>query len=108
MGCYCSEIPRCERDIETIQNIQQKLIGMSMRNLTILTQQVLLSGVSAAAITPDNIGSLQDALQKMNVPITENVTDMLTLCSNKISSLQIELSSMRASDRAHHESEKND
>lgn len=105
MGCYCSEIPKCRDDIETIGNIESILKRMDNYNYQKINNALKqMEANTSSAISPDNINSLLTEELTINDKFEMTIKDLMSDCQHKKLKLDKQLQSMIKSDKTYHKS----
>lgn len=102
MSCRCSEMSRCSRDISTLGQMISRLTQLEQEDTSINNELNNLAGVSGVSITPQNIGELTSSEQKLNYPISNLRSQMLSDCIGEKSRLENTYRCMKSEDRDYH------
>ncbi len=102
MRCRCSEISRCSRDISTLGQMIRQLTQLEQEDSSINNGLNNLASVSGVSITPQNIGELTSSEQKLNHPISNLRSQMLSDCEGEKKRLENTCKWMQSEDRDYH------
>jgi len=105
MQCYCNDISKINKDIETLKNMLSKINTMSGKDSTQDSTLARLSSNAASAVTPDNIQSLTEKTSKLNTKISDNRSAMSRRVDNEINTLNNKLSNLKTADKNYHDSQ---
>ena len=104
MPCYCNDISRINKDIQTLNSMLNKVNSISSRDTNQNSVQKSLSANAVGSATPANISSLSEKTGRLNEKIATNRANMSRRISSEISSLRTRLSSLQTADRRYHDS----
>ena len=103
MSCLCNAISRCREDIERIEKMLSVISKMQSANNRLDANFSTVADSIQSAVTPRNINSLSERLEKGNRQVKYNVDILERECSDQIYSLRIRLNRMIEEDKAYHE-----
>ncbi len=103
MGCRCSDIVRCNSDIDTVTQIKGYYGVLQSHNSDIYLELSNMSGSVSNAVSPDNILDLSRGIREFNDVLDDNADAMVIRCENQLSKLRRDLSSMQSEDQSYHE-----
>lgn len=106
MSCYCSDIRKCNRDIQKIRTTQsyfQRACDCNYRGVKNHLNNLELN--HTLCITPDNIDTLADTILHSNDALQQITDSLLATCGREIDKLEEQLSKMEYWDDRYHESD---
>lgn len=103
MGCRCSDMRKCTRDISRVTKIQEILSSIRSLNEDVSDALNNLRSCSAKAFSTINMNELQSEEIKLNEDIKEIVPDLISKCIKKEEELRRRYRSMKSEDRSYHE-----
>lgn len=106
MGCRCSDIRKCSHDISQIEKIECILKFTDNINERVSSELVNLASNGISTFYCANEDELMTKEKKLNITVTDELDELKVKCSNKITELQEELSSMRREDIRYHSEER--
>lgn len=102
MRCYCSEISRCKLDIKNIEQMISTFSDAESYNEQTDSMLLRVANCTHSAITPKNIDSLCNGIEKGNKYVKSNIDSAKIECSEQLSRLNRLLSIMKREDTAYH------
>ena len=102
MGCRCSDIRKCQEDIDRINNVKDILVRSKRVNDDFSQELNDLSAKSQESFSVVNMGTLKNEEIILNKDITDTVPELIQKCSSKIDRLHREYTSMKSEDRSYH------
>ncbi len=103
MSCRCTDILDCQADISTIGDMQNYIGNAQTRESDITGTYTSISTYSNLSFIVDDMTRLMNKQKSMNVDMLELIPNISSKCSNEISNLKSQLSSMQSEDQSYHE-----
>jgi hypothetical protein len=104
MPCYCNDIRKIDKDIQTLNSMIAKLNAIAGKDSAQTSLLNRLSGSAVSSVTPDNIQTLAEKTGRLNAKIADNRSAMTRRVTNEINSLRNRLSSLQTADKNYHNS----
>ena len=106
MACRCSEIAKCERDIELLNgDIYRNLNSARTYNDSTLAKYPVLSSALAGAVYADNLDRVTQRFIAIKKQHEGQLDSLQTKRSNELTRVRNRLESFRNEDRRYHEAQ---
>jgi len=108
MGCRCTDMRNCLRDISSIEEIRNLFFNIRQLNENLSEELSELNGNCWSGFTACNMPILMVEELRLNEDVTALMPNLIRDCDNKIEALNNEYNSMSNEDYDHHHKDDDD
>lgn len=108
MGCRCSSIGRCKRDIRKIENAIFRMEGLSDYDTKIENYLCRVAEYNYMAMSPYNISEIGEKESQMNKEVKEKTLLIIDRLTDEKAYLEDRLDDMEDEDYEYHHSDDDD